>query len=485
MITYKESLTQVSPIKWTLRGKAQVYGGGVQLPNDSSMFLRVPLTQAYQKAISQYYKLRIEYIKPPSPMEVEASTIIDIKCLKEDDAGQIVTVAESCVLGTTLARCPDILEQVIQLPGGLADYVEVEIHSQALQQVPIITSVDLFPSYDMEQSTLEELDRLLPSFVHSENDQVLYINDVKPVDLVALDVDVSESTNLLAHFFMNFESRFDCTLTLQVILNDLEQKYSPIVVSVHQGHNMIGIPFSVRNLEKGSNALRIIATSQGGSVYVSPYKMQFSLDGRNLLSRTEAGNPFIRAQTHITINPPVLTPQDKTLVQVLEVNRMSITQRVRYSIPTRISRGSAQLSLSRQAEHITFDQNIYTQFEVPDCMNGIGSLGFKDTFEVVEDFTLVEQWPEGDCYSMVIDNTQIKEYQAIEINPQTVAIVEYDWLQRNPEITIADARYFVQDSTLTHPGSFTEEITPVQNLPEVTITPFKVQDAYGVIDKYC
>lgn len=432
-IVFKESLTPPSVAEWSRGSNTSLTEGAMRLDKNGIItYKRVvsSSTSDVLPAVSKYYRVTVTFNET-----VSSHVFLSAKVLRVAPSKEAEKPEDTQVVVPIYPRQGEVNKVVryFEANGGSVDTFQFEVYN--LNDSPvIISSISVDPSYDIDDATLEEVDRLIPAIQRYENaNDTIYVSDTDTT-LVNIDVEAAANTNLQVHFMLNFENTADNNLmTLTFLFNENVLPYSPLKVTLLKGWNIVGLPLSLMEVPTGVNKFKILANTSNGGVYIEPYKIQLTLDGKNLTSKASSRAPEINAQEYIekpkniSLSEHPVSMNAFTALQ--EVIPVGVTQHI--ALPKsrkHVVNDVCKFSFIRRSEDIYFDAQDFGKdyFDHTDIITITdGSMQLRPSNTASVTFSMEETFELGDMYSLTIDNTQVKAYSHAEITPLIQSVVPY------------------------------------------------------------
>lgn len=485
---YKPTILPAAMGHWKRVDGATLTAQTLVLPKGSSATYQVLAdSEAIEQAVSARYRLEVTYAVegPKNYSATDAFLHVTVR-RGEDYPDTNVSVQIQPRLGETKK-----IIRYFEASGGTMEALEFKLHNISSETPLEISKVELFPSYDLDDSTLEEVDKLIPAIQHVENTKTIRVHREKTF-LVDADIEAAADTNLLMHFLLNFKyvpakvntSEGDNTtgttdeVTLVFNLDEGELSYSPLTYSLIPGYNLISLPLNIMNVAEGMHKFKISISTTGADFYIEQYKMQLTLDGKNLISRSGSSAPSAFVQVHIAQLKKVSGIEifDTADTKHVEVERLSVSQRIRVPKNAPLGYLGAMVNVARTAvaEQIDFTQGIGS-----DTSSFVGSkiltadggvLGLKPSNIKSTKFVYGETFSRGDYFYLDLDNTDVESYRDIRIDPMLVATAS-EVLPINSENWQSDNEgFFFEKEAINMKTKFTRKLANPDTHGDLGIT---------------
>lgn len=153
-----------------------------------------------------------------------------------------------------------------------------------------ITSQELRPSIDMDDSLYASIDSMLPQLVYAYNDGAVTCPATIETQVVQLPVSVSSDSNLLLHLSITGTAS-EGVLSCTVKLDGVTVKSFPVSQLTQTGEFYFGIPSLVAFVKRGSHMVSAHLTGSAGEVKVPIEGALIVLDGKGILGGASASYP--------------------------------------------------------------------------------------------------------------------------------------------------------------------------------------------------
>lgn len=153
-----------------------------------------------------------------------------------------------------------------------------------------ITSQELRPSIDMDDSLYASIDSMLPQLVYAYNDGAVTCPTTIETQVVQLPVSVSSDSNLLLHLSITGTAS-EGVLSCTVKLDGVTVKSFPVSQLTQTGEFYFGIPSLVAFVKRGSHMISAHLTGSAGEVKVPIEGALIVLDGKGILGGASASYP--------------------------------------------------------------------------------------------------------------------------------------------------------------------------------------------------
>lgn len=410
-----------------------------------------------EQAVSARYRLEVtyEYTYEKSPASCDA--FFHTSVLRTDQYPDTrVSVQIQPRLGEDL-----LIKRYFECSGGSMTSMHFRVENLHSDVPYEISKIELFPSYDLDDTTLEEVDKLIPAIQHVENTKAIRVYQ-ESTNLIDVQIEAASDTNLLMHFMLNFKysstKRADIAglnttgtagdeVTLTFKLNESELNYSPITYTLVDGYNLIALPLNIMNVSSGVHKFKVDIITTGNDFYIEQYKLQLTLDGKNLISRSGSSAPSVFEQVYIAPIKKMsgIVISDSTDVKHVEVVRLGVRQTIQVprNKPLGYLASLVNITSTSVADQIDFKQGLgaaLEQYSGSKILYTSGdTLGLKPSNIASTAFTFGETFPAGDYFYLDLDNTDVLKYVDIRIDPMLIAIdslilpiTEEQWVSDKP-----------------------------------------------------
>lgn len=175
----------------------------------------------------------------------------------------------------------DDIDKIVKTESNTTRQMVVTIENLSEDSINIV-NVELKPSSDISSDIKEELTKYATHIVKYTNFDSFTITSEKSL-IANLNVELMEKSNLLLHLLLNGASTCIANLTLYITINGEDLEYSPLTVTTQNGNLLIGIPGNIMNIPEGESRVKIYASVDNGIITVQPKRLQFTLDGQNMV----------------------------------------------------------------------------------------------------------------------------------------------------------------------------------------------------------
>lgn len=429
-IAFKEALTPPSIAEWSRGGNTSLVDGAMQLNKNGIITYKRVVSSATSDtvpAVAKYYRVTVTFNEAVSSHIFLAMHVNRVAPSKDAEKPE-----DTHVVVPIYPRQNEVNKVVryFEANGGSVDTFLFEVYNLNDSRV-IISSVSVDPSYDLDEATLEEVDRLIPAIQKYENaNDTIYVNDTDTT-LVNMDVEAASETNLQVHFMLNFENKSDNNvMTLTFLFNEGVLPYSPLQVTLINGWNIVGLPLSIMEVPTGINKLKILAKTSNGGVYIERYKVQLTLDGKNLMSKSSSKAPEVNTQVYI--EKPAISLEEhpitmnafaafQEVIPVGVAQHIALTKSKKHQVTA-----VCNFSFIRRSEDIYFDSQDFGK-DYFDHTNVVtisdGSMHLKPASAAVTYMTHIATGLQGDMFECTVDNTQVQNYSQFDVSPSTVSLI--------------------------------------------------------------
>jgi len=445
-LKYKESITNSIWEEWKLVD-ARIAAGKVEIsPGGYIQFTKAPRLNE-EKGISEKYKVVITYANSSLPSLYSKSNLmfeLHMTPSKSQEEGKYKAITTSAHPNRSTSTGLDELITYVDAKGGMADVFRVVLRNNLGYDITVV-KVDVYPSYAVDDTTLIEIEQHIPSVLHGANQDRILVTSNEPTELIEMDVGTVMSTNLQVHFMVNGTLSEDTSVTLDFKVDEEHLQYSPLEFNLPAGPFLLGIPANIMQVESGNNNFKVYMNITNGSADIKPYKVQCTVDGKGMLSKSSSaapvvdellGLPFVDItentndislsfiQTQCVPTPVdgvlVLTSHDltrgNTVSELIGIEQVRVAEDVWFgpSWENGYDPGTHEI--------FHYNNNVIRKFE--------GGLQFVDSDTVSKKFTNTANWTRGDLYSIELDNSQTLKYellnivnrkQSIKLNPIMIA----------------------------------------------------------------
>lgn len=444
-IIFKEALTPPSIIEWSKGANTSVIDGAMRINKNGIITYKRVVSSATSDvlpAVAKYYRVTVTFNEA-----VSSHIFLSAKVLRVAPSKDAEKPEDTHIVVPIYPRQGEVNKVVryFEANGGSVDAFQFEVYNLSSSSA-IISSVNVEPSYDIDEATLEEVDRLIPAIQRYENStDTIYVNDSETT-IINTDVEVATNTNLQVHFMLNFENTADNNLmTLTFLFNENELSYSPLKVSLIKGWNIVGLPLSLMEVPTGVNKFKILASTSNGGVYIEKYKVQLTLDGKNLTSKASSKAPEINAQEYIEKPKNISLKEHPISMNAFTAFQEVIPVGVTQHIPLTKSKkhqltAVCNLSFVRRSEDIYFDSQDMGKkyFNTTSIVTTSNSeMHLKPSNAAVNYMNYVFTGLQGAVFEYELDNSQVQSYSQFDIAPSTVSLISKSINLYNAAITSA------------------------------------------------
>lgn len=490
-LKYKESITHSIWEEWKL-SDARIVAGRVEIaPGGYMQFIKAPMLTE-EKGIPQKYKVVITYNDSNLPQLYSKSKLMfeihmtPTKANSEQEQAKFKTITTSAHPNTITSTGLDKCITYVDAKGGTADLFKIILRNNLNQDVTVV-SVDVHPSYAVDDTTLSEIEQHIPSVLHGTNSDRIYIRTGEPSELISMDVGTVMNTNLQVHFMVNGVLSNDAEVTLDFKVDDEHLPYSPLEFKLPAGPFLLGIPANIMQVDSGNNAFKVLMTTSSGTVDIKPFKVQCTIDGKGMLSKSSSAAPsvnellrvpfidvtentnetemsFLQTQCiPIPCNETLIITalditKDKTVTELIGIEQSRVAEDVWFG-PTWENGNNPCLH-----EVFTYNTNV--------IIKQSGKLQFKPGYTQTMPITNSASWLNGDLYSIDLDVSDVAKYERVTLATKKHPI-HHSNIVINPDNFNKTSGYTISDGieiiTSFDKESNTEVVTDNENYTYATI----------------
>lgn len=192
------------------------------------------------------------------------------------------------------------LEYVVEseMITNVADFKDIMFSFFAEQPVQI-TNWALYPSADVDSSTLNTIESMLPQFLFNFNENQIIV-DTRETEIVNLPFAMGEAGNLSCHLLFNYVASAPAKMTIQVKVDGSPEPYTPIVSMIDAGPGYVGIPHSFLQVSATAHLISVTVTletaGQEKPTLTIPAKgVRYTVEGRGILDGASGEYPHAEA----------------------------------------------------------------------------------------------------------------------------------------------------------------------------------------------
>ena len=434
-LRYKESITHSIWEEWKLTD-ARIVAGRVEIsPGGYIQFLKAPKIDE-EKAIPQKYKVVITYNDDDLPILYSKSNLMfelhmtPKKALVGEEQGTFKTITTSAHPNTQLNNVKNKCITYLDTKGGTADLFKIILRNNLHRDITVV-SVDVYPSYSVDDNTLAEIEQHIPSILHYTNsDRVLINGETK---ILQMDVGAVMNTNLQVHLLANGTLNEDCNVRLDFIVDKEPLPYSPLEFNLPAGPFLLSIPTNIMQVESGNNSFEVYMTPSNGTGEIKPFKLQCSIDGKGMLSKSSSAAPSANEILLVPIEDLSILDVDDVEFNYIETQCIPIPTEYSLDVPVVDvdNIGTDILNLydieqTRVAEDVWFGPTLENGYdpgynEIFTYNTDIikkqnGKLQFKQMGANTLKIENTQNWTKGDLYTIELDNSETSKYERLTIN---------------------------------------------------------------------
>ena len=443
-LRYKESIVNNEWEQWKLTDARIVAGKLLIEPGGSVQYIKAP-TAEEEKAIPQKFKVVITYETGLSPLYSNAEYMFEIHMppnknnnVNGDGVYKSITTPvhpnTTNVSGTLFNKCVTYVDA----KGGTTEYFKIVYRNNSKSEITI-NSISVHPSYAVDDNTLAEIEQHIPSTLHYTNSDRLYITT--DGNLVTMDIGTVMNTNLQVHFMANGVVTDDCDIQLEFLVDKEHLPYSPIDYTLPAGRFLIGIPINIMQVESGNNKLEINLKISNGSAEIQPFKVQCTVDGKGMLSKSSSSAPSIDevlliptwdisqvgeiAHTFVEHSEIIPSPVGAMIsIPFINIDEIGYVEDIIDIEQTRVAEdvwfGPTWDNGYDPCTHekFTYNEDIIKKHS--------GKLQFKQMDSNTLTLEHTHTWLGGDVYSITLDNSETSKYERLRINPRKRGVKIHD-----------------------------------------------------------
>lgn len=288
VVEFKESITPSELFKWRSISESIVSDNLITIyPGGIIEYGFIPLN-AEDKFITSKYRLLIKYNSNEQNFSNGITCLFDMVMLTE---GSLTESTKYQTIGVRALSTDesDTCDVIFNTKGGEADSFIFRLRNNGDSTIKI-ESIELFPSYKLDDDTVTIVQEMLPTITHASNLNHITVQN-KEINVIKLKTGTSEDTSLSIHCLINGWASDPTTVILRILMNDIALQFSPIKIDVPQGNFLISVPACVMRVKNGGNELKVIMQSTNGVVHIEPEKIQCSLEGKGLIQGGGSARP--------------------------------------------------------------------------------------------------------------------------------------------------------------------------------------------------
>lgn len=207
-----------------------------------------------------------------------------------------------------------------------------------------ITEWKLYPSSDIDSSTLNTIESMLPQFLSTFNENAITIG-TNETEIVNLPFAMGEAGNLSCHLLFSYVVEASCKMIVTIKVDGSAEPYTPIVMQVQEGPGFVGIPHSFLQVQAAAHLISVTVkledTATGSSAgqlkaSIQPKAVRYTCEGRGILNGQ--GGEYPHAEVSETYDEyPIINVgliQCSTTCEVTASDYTNIDNIERYTYPT-------------------------------------------------------------------------------------------------------------------------------------------------------
>lgn len=371
----------------------------------------------------QYFKVYIKYRTSLSIDSYEPKMYVRLTITYADETVRVLVVwmNKNMAVGDDYYVC----DTNVLVGDKEIKHYEWSLITEAISDTIEVDQYELRASVDISEALNSAITSQLPSIVLFSNSNTLSVVQNETVGISGA-LQTSGSTNLLMHLIISGVASTNTTLTISIQINNKEVPYSPLKAFVQAGDFTIGIPGSILQIPMGNNQFAIILSSSAGEARIETNHLYTTLDGKNLIGSYSAEIPRAEVVQYIHYNDimrnldvetsvvdvafePIVAMASNEYIKFLDVTKMHDFTVLVYPTLTTVA--------VEEQYYDGIDSDNDTRYEHDEYIILDGTMRFKDSF-ITTPFK-VSHKSTGDIYSLTLDNTSIKKYEAFSIVPKT------------------------------------------------------------------
>lgn len=293
VVEFKESITPTELHRWRSISNSSITEKLITIhPGGSIEHTFIPLNTD-DKFIATKYRLLIKYKKNTQSITNGISCLFDLIMMMENS--DVDTIKHQVITARALSIIDNAMcDVVFNSKGGNADSFKFRLRNNGDSSVEI-ESIELLPSYAVDDDTVTIVQQLLPTLVHASNLNPISVGD-KDTLLIKLNAGTTSDTSLSLHSLINGICDVDDTITLYLTMNDVNLPFSPLVIDVKSGNFLISVPAAIMRVTTGRNEFKMFMKCNNSNIIIDKNKVQCSLEGKGLIQ----GGGSVRPSAYVT-----------------------------------------------------------------------------------------------------------------------------------------------------------------------------------------
>lgn len=463
---FKESILIKDMSIWKPYEGAQLVNGRIQLPVGGYATAMVAPKSKEEKAMPEAYRIDVHYEVPVNKMVDKMEICLEVKFKHEDDKSTVTNVLlplhpnEDGTVGSYLITCK----------GGINELLTFTMRNISYKGTVMVKSLQVHPSYDIDDATYAEIEQHLPTVLHVANTRQ-YVVTNEMVEVLSIDASTSSTSNLLVHLLAIGRAEKDTDVTFELKLDGEQLPYSPMKQSIKSGYFAIGIPANVMAVDAGKNTLTVGMSSSNGYLYIDPDKLQCTIDGKNMLSNTSSDAPSAHAEQAIHVyefNTSI--HQGVEITDCVPIPCTSGETVRRANIPLYIN-SISNIQLTKVADDVWFGPEFVNGWDdgsgevfihTSAVTRKQGNLCLKDSNATSVKMQEVSKMKRGTMYEIDLDLSQIKAYSATSVG-KTVTTV------KSSNVSVTEKSFDINYFTVANNNAYLVDNTTIDEF-DVTVS---------------
>ena len=288
IVQFKSSITPLELFKWKSTNNSIITQDLITVyPGGSIEYSFIPLNDE-DKFITTKYRLVIKYKTINQKLSDGITCLFDMIMITD---GSDTEDMKYQTIGVRALSVDDskVCDVIFNTKGGQADSFKFQFRNNGVTEVEI-ESIELLPSYELDDDTITTVQQMLPTLTHASNLNPITVTD-KELLLVRLKAGTTEDTSLSIHCLINGWCSEPTTATVYLIMNDTALQFSPMKVDLQGGNFLISIPACIMRVKSGGNELKVLMKVDSGVVIIEAEKVQCSLEGKGLIQGGGSARP--------------------------------------------------------------------------------------------------------------------------------------------------------------------------------------------------
>ena len=233
------------------------------------------------------YRLTFDYNDTNVSNLYTPTNRIDIRLTFDDGTCQLFTFAEQRLRYIGINTFEDV---VVFTPNPKTITQIDAVYSVGSTLGCSLISLLLQPSVDVNPAVLAVIEQSLPGYVYAFNTTALSVSTLQ-IQPIYLSIALGDNSSLFGKFSIGGTASADCTLTVNLKIDNTDLPFSPMKQKVFAGDFTIGVPFSILQVHTGGHYLGVYLSASAGTITIPIGYIQVTVEGKNILGGFSAEPP--------------------------------------------------------------------------------------------------------------------------------------------------------------------------------------------------